>query len=390
MSAYKIPITMAIIFFPIIAFFLTLPFLIYQYRKYGSIPFLRSAIFYSFILYLLCAYFLVILPLPAIEEVKNLTTPTMQLVPFEFITDLLNTSFNWKELTSYINVIQSPVFYIAAFNILLTIPFGIYLRYYFECKWYKAFMYGFLLSLFFELTQLSGLYGIYPRPYRLFDIDDLMLNTLGTMIGFLITPIIAIILPTRKELDEKSFEKGKKVTFLRRALAYCIDLFFFVLVFIIVSILTHNTQFQKSTIIITVFLYYIVIPLINQGKTFGKMILKLQVVAKNNKKFQKIRIMIRYILSYILFYYQAIIINLLSQSSMNNNILKYSILILKIYFVINLISIILSIVKKDKRFLYEKITQTEIISTIEQQSENEDLKTEPLEEIPIKEMNKEN
>lgn len=390
MSAYKMPITMAIIFFPIIAFFLTLPFLIYQYRKYGSIPFLRSAIFYSFILYLLCAYFLVILPLPAIEEVKNLTTPTMQLVPFEFITDLLNTSFNWKELTSYINVIQSPVFYIAAFNILLTIPFGIYLRYYFECKWYKAFMYGFLLSLFFELTQLSGLYGIYPRPYRLFDIDDLMLNTLGTMIGFLITPIIAIILPTRKELDEKSFEKGKKVTFLRRALAYCIDLFFFVLVFIIVSILTHNTQFQKSTIIITVFLYYIVIPLINQGKTFGKMILKLQVVAKNNKKFQKIRIMIRYILSYILFYYQAIIINLLSQSSMNNNILKYSILILKIYFVINLISIILSIVKKDKRFLYEKITQTEIISTIEQQSENEDLKTEPLEEIPIKEMNKEN
>lgn len=390
MSAYKMPITMAIIFFPIIAFFLTLPFLIYQYRKYGSIPFLRSAIFYSFILYLLCAYFLVILPLPAIEEVKNLTTPTMQLVPFEFITDLLNTSFNWKELTSYINVIQSPVFYIAAFNILLTIPFGIYLRYYFECKWYKAFMYGFLLSLFFELTQLSGLYGIYPRPYRLFDIDDLMLNTLGTMIGFLITPIIAIILPTRKELDEKSFEKGKKVTFLRRALAYCIDLFFFVLVFIIVSILTHNTQFQKSTIIITVFLYYIVIPLINQGKTFGKMILKLQVVAKNNKKFQKIRIMIRYILSYILFYYQAIIINLLSQSSMNNNILKYSILILKIYFVINLISIILSIVKKDKRFLYEKITQTEIISTIEQQSENEDLKTEPLEEISIKEMNKEN
>ena len=390
MSAYKMPITMAIIFFPIIAFFLTLPFLIYQYRKYGSIPFLRSAIFYSFILYLLCAYFLVILPLPAIEEVKNLTTPTMQLVPFEFITDLLNTSFNWKELTSYINVIQSPVFYIAAFNILLTIPFGIYLRYYFECKWYKAFMYGFLLSLFFELTQLSGLYGIYPRPYRLFDIDDLMLNTLGTMIGFLITPIIAIILPTRKELDEKSFEKGKKVTFLRRALAYCIDLFFFVLVFIMVSILTHNTQFQKSTIIITVFLYYIVIPLINQGKTFGKMILKLQVVAKNNKKFQKIRIMIRYILSYILFYYQAIIINLLSQSSMNNNILKYSILILKIYFVINLISIILSIVKKDKRFLYEKITQTEIISTIEQQSENEDLKTEPLEEIPIKEMNKEN
>src|SRR5699024_10365380 len=112
------------------------------------------------ILYLLCAYFLVILPLPSVEEVKMLTTPTTQLIPFDFIRDLLNISFNWKELPSYINLIQSPPFYIAAFNVLLTLPFGFYLRYYFECKWYKALIFGFLLSLFFELTQLTGLYGI--------------------------------------------------------------------------------------------------------------------------------------------------------------------------------------------------------------------------------------
>ena len=152
MSAYKIPITTAFIFFPLIAFVFTLPFLIYQYRKYGSIPFLRSTIFYSFILYLLCTYFLVILPLPSIEEVKMLTTPTTQLIPFDFIRDLLNISFNWKELPSYINLIQSPPFYIAAFNVLLTLPFGFYLRYYFECKWYKALIFGFLLSLFFAIS----------------------------------------------------------------------------------------------------------------------------------------------------------------------------------------------------------------------------------------------
>ena len=175
MSAYKLPIATAFIFFPIIAFVFTLPFLIYQYRKYGSIPFLRSVIFYSFILYLLCAYFLVILPLPTIDEVKNLTTETTQLVPFDFIRQLSNTiSFHWNELSSYLTIIKSPTFYIAAFNILLTLPFGVYLRYYFECKWHKIILYGFLLSLFFELTQLTGLYGIYPRPYRLFDVDDLI------------------------------------------------------------------------------------------------------------------------------------------------------------------------------------------------------------------------
>lgn len=388
MSIYKIPITTALVFFPIIAFIFTLPFLIYQYRKYGAIPLLRSVIFYSFILYLLCTYFLVILPLPSIEEVRNLTTPTMQLIPFDFLNDLLNISFNWKDPTSYLNIIQSPVFYTAAFNILLTIPFGIYLRYYFECKWYKALIFGFLLSLFFELTQLSGLYGIYPRPYRLFDIDDLILNTAGTMIGFLITPLIAVILPTRKELDEKSFEKGKKVSFFRRALAYLIDFFFLTITLIIISILLYNISLQEYTIIITIFLYYIVIPLITNGKTFGKMILKLQVIAKKHTRFQRIKVIIRYIVSYILFYYQFVIINLLKQiptnSNMSRTMINSSIILLKIYFWLNVISIILNMIKKDKSFLYEKITNTETISTIEYQKEKEEV----TEEKEIKTNNK--
>lgn len=391
MSVYKIPITTAFIFFPLIAFIFTLPFLIYQYRKYGSIPFLRSAIFYSFILYLLCMYFLVILPLPSIEEVKNLTTPTTQLIPFDFLRDILIISFDWKSLTSYLNLIQSPVFYIAAFNILLTVPFGIYLRYYFECKWYKALIFGFLLSLFFELTQLSGLYGIYPRAYRLFDVDDLILNTTGTMLGFLITPLIAIILPTRKELDEKSFKKGKRVTFFRRALSYMIDFFFLTITFLIIKILLHNTVFSEYASIITLIFYYLLIPLVTNGKTFGKMILKLQVAAKQ-PKFAVLKVMSRYLLSYILFYYQFIIIDLLNKIVIHNNILEviisYIIILLKIYFWINIVSIILNMAKKEKKFLYEKITNTETCSTIEYElveSENDkDNKKEEKESVRVK------
>ena len=391
MSVYKIPITTAFIFFPLIAFIFTLPFLIYQYRKYGSIPFLRSAIFYSFILYLLCMYFLIILPLPSIEEVKNLTTPTTQLIPFDFMRDILTISFDWKSLTSYLNLIQSPVFYIAAFNILLTVPFGIYLRYYFECKWYKVLIFGFLLSLFFELTQLSGLYGIYPRAYRLFDVDDLILNTTGTMLGFLITPLIAIILPTRKELDEKSFKKGKRVTFFRRALSYMIDFFFLTITFLIIKILLHNTVFSEYTSIITLIFYYLLIPLVTSGKTFGKMILKLQVVAKQ-PKFAVLKVMSRYLLSYILFYYQFIIIDLLNKIVIHNNtlevIISYIIILLKIYFWINIVSIILNMAKKEKKFLYEKITNTETCSTIEYElveSENDqDNKKEEKESVRVK------
>ena len=380
MSAYKLPIATAFIFFPIIAFIFTLPFLIYQYRKYGSIPFLRSVIFYSFILYLLCAYFLVILPLPTIDEVKNLTTETTQLVPFDFIRQLSNTiSFQWNELSSYLTVIKSPAFYIAAFNILLTLPFGVYLRYYFECKWYKIILYGFLLSLFFELTQLTGLYGIYPRPYRLFDVDDLILNTTGALIGCLLTPLISKILPSRKELDEHSFRRGKKVTLFRRALSYCIDFFFLVTMVMVVSILSYNTEVSKYSMLLSIILYYIGIPLFTNGKTFGKMILKLQVTSKNetsNIK-NKVKVTLRYLLSYVLFYYQFLIIEWIRNISVDNDftsiIKNSSILILKIYFWLNIIWIIKSLVTKDKRFLYEKITGTENISTIDYEikSDNE-------------------
>ena len=91
--------------------------------------------------------------------------------------------------------LKEEYFYQVFYNILLTIPFGIYLRYYFNCSFKKTFILTFLLTLFFEGTQLSGLYGIYPRPYRLFDVDDLFLNTLGGIIGYGVTPIFSHFLP---------------------------------------------------------------------------------------------------------------------------------------------------------------------------------------------------
>lgn len=379
MSVYKIPIEVAFLIFPLLAFLFTIPYLIYQYRKYGSIPILRSIIIYSFILYLLCAYFLVILPLPDIDTVKNLTTPTTQLIPFQFVKDIINViDINFNSISSYPEVINTQVFYVAVFNIILTIPFGIYLRYYFECRWYKILLYGFFLSLFFELTQLSGLYGIYPRPYRLFDVDDLILNTMGAFIGYLITPVIVCFLPSRKKLDEKSFENGKKVTLFRRALGFCIDFFFFIIIVVGTKIATYNTDFSKYATLISFIICYILTPLFTNGKTFGKMILKLQATAKVASNTSRLKVIARYILGYLLFYYQFVIINILEQIPKGRftPIVNSSIILLKVYFLLNIISILISLVKKKKEFLYEKISKTEIVSTIEYEPTIESEKTE--------------
>ena len=71
--SYLVPIKAALIIFPFLALLITLPYIIYEYHHYGSVNKLRTLIIYSFILYLMTIYFLVILPLPTKEEVIKMT-----------------------------------------------------------------------------------------------------------------------------------------------------------------------------------------------------------------------------------------------------------------------------------------------------------------------------
>jgi hypothetical protein len=49
-----------------------------------------------------------------------------------------------------------------------------------------ALCFGAGLTLAVELTQLTGIWGLYPCAYRHFNVDDLMLNALGVVVGFLL------------------------------------------------------------------------------------------------------------------------------------------------------------------------------------------------------------
>lgn len=258
--------------FPFIALLMTIPFMIQNYRRYGSIHKIRTLIVYSFILYLLTIYFLVILPLPKIEEVQNLTTPTMNLIPFSFIIDFIKeTPLEITNPHTYLLALKDSSFYVVIFNIFMTIPYGMYLRYYYKCSAKKTILCSFLLSLFFELTQLSGLYFIYPRPYRLFDVDDLLLNTLGGGIGYLLMGLIKNYLPTRDKIDEESYQEGENVSPLRKLMIVGIDLFLFLFCLLGVSIFLQKYIFLTSYSI-----YYIAIPFFWKGKTIGSNFLKVR------------------------------------------------------------------------------------------------------------------
>lgn len=206
---YFVAIKTALFLFPVIALLFTIPFMLRQYHIYGSIHKVRVLIIYSFIFYLLIIYFLVILPLPKIEDVFY--KPNMiRLIPFSFVLDFFReTSFVFTNPKTYIKALTEPCFYTVVFNIFMTIPFGMYLRYYFKCNLKKTVLFSFLLSLFFELTQLTGLYFLYPYPYRIFDVDDLIMNTLGGVLGYFLVGTIRFLLPSRDKIDQDSYEAGR-------------------------------------------------------------------------------------------------------------------------------------------------------------------------------------
>lgn len=285
MSAYTLPITSALILFPLLAVGIVLPYGIIQYRKYGSISKLKLIILFSFAFYLLCAYFLVILPLPDRSEVAKLTTPRYNLQPFNVVRYFIQTTV-WRpgELGTYLPALKQGAFLQPFFNLMLTLPFGFYLRYIWKISLKQVILASFGLSLFFELTQLSGLYFIYPRSYRLFDVDDLMLNTLGGALGYALEPWVTSFLPSIDELNADAEEQWDHVSFWRRFAAWLVDIILLNLIFGLISYVQPDISTSYGAYLIGVLVYFVLLPDRWQGKTVGKAIVKIRIVSASGEK----------------------------------------------------------------------------------------------------------
>jgi len=78
-------------------------------------------------------------------------------------------------------------------NVLLFVPVGFFIRVLGGRGVATALVGGIALSGFIEVTQLMGVWGLYPCAYREFDVGDLLTNTLGAVLGSL----LALVVPRR-------------------------------------------------------------------------------------------------------------------------------------------------------------------------------------------------
>lgn len=88
-------------------------------------------------------------------------------------------------------VLTSFAFLQVFFNVVLFVPYGFFLHQ--VSRWRAATVVaaGLATSVAIEITQGTAVFGIYPCPYRVLDVDDLILNTLGTAVGTLASLAVA-------------------------------------------------------------------------------------------------------------------------------------------------------------------------------------------------------
>lgn len=374
MSVYKTPIISGIVVSLILIYLITIPVAIYQYRKYNGIMMRRNIVLFSFIIYMITAWFMTILPLPSFEAVAKMPDIQPNLKPFLFVeTFLERTNFSLMDFRTWLPSLKSSSFYTVAFNVLLTLPFGVYLRKYFKLSLGKTVVLGIALSCFYEITQYTGIYGIYPKAFRYADIDDVIVNTFGTFLGYTITPILEGLLPNIDK-DQRRIATDERAGLIRRAVAYFIDglivsfisgtltLFISLMLNYIFGIKGSIDIFITIVVIISYLLYYILIPLIHEGNTLGMNILKLKLTDEELNTPKKRNIIIRYVFIILTFKLKDIFFYLINGKNQMGNMIDGIISpISSILIFIVFITVIMTVIKKKDLILYDRVTKTKVM-----------------------------
>ncbi len=306
MFRYAFPIEAAAACFPLLALLLSVPYMIRQYRKFGMVPFWKTFVVFLFVFYCLCAYYLVILPLPEDHTAVVAYAATPQLVPFAFVGRIMETTALSADPSTWVAFLKNPEVYEALFNLALTMPLGIFLRYFFHRKWWQVVLIGFGVTLFFETSQITGLWGLYEHPYRLFDVDDLMVNTLGALVGFWVAGPLCRRLPDIDAMNARTVMEARHfTTFTRRLSAFAIDIALTCAGCVAAAVACAFLGLDETAFAVLCAaiegVFFMLVPAVAKSQTLGQKALQLQVVRPDGTRAPWYACVLRYALLFWVF-----------------------------------------------------------------------------------------
>jgi hypothetical protein len=190
-----VPAIVAVIFALAVAMLLFVPYVARVHRGRGEFAGGIATLRFGILLYLLGLLAYVLLPLPPGDFCAGTHIHPQWTLRLDD-----RTQFGW--------------------NILLFIPLGTFVRPLTSRGLGATALVGFGVSLTIELTQLTGTWFVFPCPYRIFDVADLLANTLGTLIGGVLTPVVRRLPWQYSGIPAAT---PRRVTAVRRLLGMCCD-----------------------------------------------------------------------------------------------------------------------------------------------------------------------
>ncbi|MGN0065984.1 MAG: VanZ family protein [Nocardioides sp.] len=178
----------------VVAVLLLIPVAAVQYRRDGAFSIGDVLTLLGAAVYGLALWTYTLLPMPATGD---FTCKSAQLELFGSFRPIWEHGFDGPAA-----LLRDAAFLQVGLNVALFVPFGFFVRKILSRGFVVATLLGFAMSLLIETTQRTGVWGLYDCPYRLFDVDDLLTNTAGALIGSLVSVVLVARAPKEVRLPE--------------------------------------------------------------------------------------------------------------------------------------------------------------------------------------------
>ena len=197
------------------------PLVLLHYFRFGRVEPRRALVLYGLLGYGLVALALIFLPFPSDPAQVCRGEQMLSTVPFQWVTDM-TSNMAATGRSGIPAMVTSQAFLQQLFNVALFVPLGVVLRKAYGRGPFAVVAIGLGISLAVEVVQYTGNLGFYPCPYRIADVDDLMSNTFGALLGWMIAPA-AVLVPRLPASDDSTAPIGT-VTVPRKLLGLVVDL----------------------------------------------------------------------------------------------------------------------------------------------------------------------
>lgn len=217
LTTYAFTAMLAFVGAGVVAFVIALPYLIVHWRRTGTFGWGSTIIVFGTIVYAFALAGYTMLPFPADWSETCQYAVRNNWSPGRFVTDIRD-AYEGTSGASLRQVIAQ-----LGLNVLLFVPLGVFVQQLVTKRWFLTVLIGAAVSVWVEVSQLTAVFGLFPCQWRVFDADDLIMNTAGAALGALLAPALRLM-PGQPSTDRRARLAPRPYTRWRSLAVVLIDL----------------------------------------------------------------------------------------------------------------------------------------------------------------------